>query len=74
MSVHNHGTEDGPGLSCPETLVDGKLRGKCMNDSHWLIFRGAPGWECTGCDWTGPTVADYWEAHGIRSHDDNIPF
>lgn len=25
MTVHNHGTEDGPGLSCPE-----RLRGDCM--------------------------------------------
>jgi hypothetical protein len=31
MTVHNHGTEDGPGLSCPEQWIDGKLRGRCMN-------------------------------------------
>jgi hypothetical protein len=30
MTVHNHGTEDGPGLSCPERSIDGKLRGACM--------------------------------------------
>ena len=29
--VHNHGTEDGPGLACPTRMVDGKLRGECMN-------------------------------------------
>lgn len=29
--VHNHGTEDGEGLACPETrLPDGTLQGKCM--------------------------------------------
>lgn len=30
--VHNHGTEDGPGLACRETrLPDGSLRGACMD-------------------------------------------
>lgn len=24
MAVHNHGTEDGPGLACRERLVDGQ--------------------------------------------------
>lgn len=28
--VHNHGPEDGPGLACHETLVDGKLVGYCL--------------------------------------------
>lgn len=29
--VHNHGPEDGPGLSCPETRShDGRLRGACL--------------------------------------------
>ncbi len=28
--VHNHGTEDGPGLACRESIVDGKLRGACL--------------------------------------------
>lgn len=29
--VHNHGTEDGPGLSCREhRRPDGTLRGDCM--------------------------------------------
>ncbi|QFG08473.1 hypothetical protein I5H09_gp018 [Mycobacterium phage Yunkel11] len=32
MAVHNHGTEDGPGLACRERLVDGKLRGACLDD------------------------------------------
>ena len=28
--VHNHGTEDGPGLACPEIQFAGKLVGRCM--------------------------------------------
>jgi hypothetical protein len=29
--VHNHGPEDGPGLTCPESrLADGTLRGACI--------------------------------------------
>ena len=32
MAVHNHGTEDGSGLSCPEQIIDGELRGACMSD------------------------------------------
>lgn len=28
--VHNHGPEDGPGLACNETYVDGVLRGWCV--------------------------------------------
>ena len=31
MSVHNHGTEDGPGLSCNERRINGQLRGACMD-------------------------------------------
>lgn len=30
MSVHNHGTEDGPGLACRERIISGKLKGDCM--------------------------------------------
>lgn len=30
MSVHNHGPDEGPGLMCPETVVDGKLTGMCL--------------------------------------------
>lgn len=29
MTVHNHGSEEGPGLSCNETVIDGKLKGAC---------------------------------------------
>lgn len=28
--VHNHGTEEGEGLACRETVVDGKLKGECL--------------------------------------------
>lgn len=32
IPVHNHGTEDGPGLSCPEYRTDGgRLRGTCLD-------------------------------------------
>jgi hypothetical protein len=33
VTVHNHGTEEGKGLSCREIMVDGKLRGECMDQS-----------------------------------------
>lgn len=31
MTVHNHGSEDGPGLACRESLVGGRLRGACLD-------------------------------------------
>lgn len=31
MTVHNHGPEDGPGLACRESVVDGHLRGACLS-------------------------------------------
>jgi len=31
MAVHNHGSEEGPGLSCNEvTLTDGSVKGVCL--------------------------------------------
>lgn len=34
MSIHNHGSEEGDGLSCPETRQDdGSLQGKCMEET-----------------------------------------
>ena len=30
MTVHNHGTEDGPGLACGEAIRGGKLVGHCI--------------------------------------------
>lgn len=29
--VHNHGPADGRGLDCGEAMVDGKLRGHCLD-------------------------------------------
>lgn len=37
MTVHNHGPEDGPGLSCPEYRVGGpygRLRGACLDEAE----------------------------------------
>jgi hypothetical protein len=37
MPVHNHGTEDGPGLACRETRQpDGSLKGECLNEVELL--------------------------------------
>lgn len=30
MAVHNHGSEEGSGLSCREVLVNGELKGECL--------------------------------------------
>jgi hypothetical protein len=30
VTVHNHGTEDGPGLACRELNIGGQLVGACM--------------------------------------------
>ncbi len=36
--IHNHGTEDGPGLSCPEARRhDGTLRGACLPRERWTF-------------------------------------
>ena len=32
MTVHNHGTEEGKGLACRESVVNGELKGECMTD------------------------------------------
>jgi hypothetical protein len=29
-NVHTHGTEDGPGLACKETMIDGRPVGECV--------------------------------------------
>lgn len=43
MTVHNHGTEDGPGLSCRETRdADGRLRGDCLEPTAthvWVNYK-----------------------------------
>lgn len=30
MTVHNHGTDEGPGLACREATINGNLIGACM--------------------------------------------
>ena len=39
MPVHNHGTEEGKGLACRETLVNGKLKGECLRQPEDLRAR-----------------------------------
>jgi hypothetical protein len=35
MTVHNHGTEEGEGLACPETrLPGGQLKGRCLMEEN----------------------------------------
>ncbi len=35
--VHNHGPAEGRGLACGEAMVDGKLRGHCLDaESEWF--------------------------------------
>jgi len=29
---------------------------------HWLV-NSDTGWECSGCDWTGAILKDYWTEH-----------
>lgn len=37
--IHNHGTEDGPGLSCREhRRPDGTLRGACLPREKWTLM------------------------------------
>src|SRR5690606_32695903 len=50
--VHNHGPEDGPGVSCPERAVGGRLRGACLGPVPPLV--GLIGKKRAGKD----TVAD----------------
>ena len=39
---------------------------------HWLVNCDA-GWGCSGCDWTGATLKEYWDAHG-KPDEYKIPF
>jgi hypothetical protein len=53
VTVHNHGSEDGEGLACPETrLPGGQLKGRCLMEEVPLT---------DGVD--GPVVgmATFWE-------------
>jgi len=39
VTVHNHGTEEGAGLSCNELrLPDGSLRGSCVITPHEVVL------------------------------------
>lgn len=52
--VHNHGPEDGAGLSCPERWQGDQLRGACLDQprERWRYLYRTAGW-------TGPL--DVWE-------------
>lgn len=34
--VHDHGSEDGPGLACPERTTPAGLRGACVTPSRYM--------------------------------------
>jgi hypothetical protein len=55
VTVHNHGTEEGRGLSCRESMVNGELKGECMSDS--LRDRIAKAIYLEANNWGGPN----WE-------------
>jgi len=46
--------------------------GDVQPQAHWIVNRDA-GWGCSGCDWTGATLKEYWHAHG-RPDEYKIPF
>lgn len=66
MSVHNHGTEDGPGLACNEVrLADGNRIGTCLIE-HLLAEAWGDGYKCgdmdanyDGDDWLDPFENPY---------------
>jgi len=39
--------------------------------THWL-WNGDAGWECTGCDWAGDKLDDFYAVHERPT--DDIPF
>lgn len=43
--VHNHGSEDGPGLAFRERQVDGRLRGECMDQPDGTPEKPWPTWQ-----------------------------
>ena len=61
MAVHNHGTEEGKGLACRESMVSGELKGECMSESQ----------NPTGLD-VGLTLRDRIAAV-LSQHDVNLP-
>lgn len=43
--VHNHGTEEGEGLACPETrLLGGQLMGKCVYEEFASMYEESMPW------------------------------
>jgi len=46
--------------------------GNVQPSSHWIMNCDA-GWGCSGCDWTGTTLKEYWDAHG-KPDECKIPF
>jgi len=36
--------------------------GDVQPSRHWLV-NSDTGWECSGCDWTGAILKDYWTEH-----------
>jgi hypothetical protein len=55
--VHNHGTEEGPGLGCPESQIGGRLYGACISAALAPPAEGAVSYDdrCKNCG------AFYWE-------------
>jgi len=39
-SVHNHNPDQGRGLDCGERVVEGNLRGWCMDDDETTVVKG----------------------------------
>jgi hypothetical protein len=54
VTVHNHGTEDGAGVGCPERRVNGRLIGECLLFDRAMkpcgVMYSTPG-ECGWCGW-----------------------
>lgn len=61
-------TQQAQAASTPNAAVE------AADHTHWIIFRDERGWGCQGCDWTGASIDDYYDAHGRPEHDSNIPF
>ena len=60
MTVHNHGTEEGKGLACRESMVNGELKGECMSESQSPAVLG------------GVPMGDKYEKPRIRLWDNNF--
>lgn len=46
--VHDHGPAEGPGLGCPEQIIDGQLRGACLFPGQDVLVQ-----------WLGLDLLDY---------------